>query len=151
MKIVSGTPPSPPPAQRAPTVLVVDDEAGLRRVLERYLERHGYRVRSAGTAESAYEALVAEEADAVLLDIHLPTMSGLALYLAIIHRWPALEGRIAIMTGDAEADEVRTWLEHHRCVVIRKPFNLQEVSDWVAAVLRMRDRGTGAGAGAMDA
>ena len=134
------------PPRKPATVLIVDDEAGLRRVLERFLERHGYRVLSAGTAEAAYEVLAAETADALLLDIHLPTMSGLALYLAIIHRWPRLEGRIAIMTGDAEAEEVRTWLEHHRCVVIRKPFNLQQVADWVSAVMQ-NDRS----AGAMDA
>ena len=127
------------PPRKPATVLIVDDEAGLRRVLERYLEGQGYRVLSAGTAESAYELLAAETADALLLDIHLPTMSGLALYLAIIHRWPALEGHIAIMTGDAEAEEVRTWLEHHRCTVIRKPFNLQQVSEWVASALQ-RDR-----------
>jgi DNA-binding NtrC family response regulator len=132
------------PPRKPQTVLVVDDEAGLRRVLQRYLERQGYHVLSAGTAETAYELLGTAEADALLLDIHLPTMSGLALYLAIIHRWPTLEGRIAIMTGDAEAEEVRTWLEHHRCTVIRKPFNLQQVSDWVAAVLQPGDRSTGA-------
>ena len=132
------------PPEKVPTILVVDDEAGLRRVLERILTRHGYRVLAAGSAETAYELLASEEADALLLDIHLPTMSGLALYLAIIHRWPALEGRIAIMTGDAEAEEVRTWLEHHRCTVIRKPFNLDQVTDWVAAVLRSRGRSTGA-------
>jgi len=135
---------SPAAKVRAPTILVVDDEAGLRRVLERILTHHGYRVLTAGSAETAYELLISESADALLLDIHLPTMSGLALYLAIIHRWPALEGRIAIMTGDAEADEVRTWLEHHRCAVIRKPFNLEQVTDWVAAVLHPRDRSTGA-------
>lgn len=132
------------PPRKPSTVLVVDDEAGLRRVLERYLERQGYRVLGAGTAESAYEVLSSEAADALLLDIHLPTMSGLALYLAIVHRWPALEGRIAIMTGDAEAEEVRTWLEHHHCTVIRKPFNLQQVSDWVLTVLQPRDRSKGA-------
>lgn len=131
------------PPRKAPTVLIVDDEAGLRRVLERFLERHGYRVLSAGTAEAAYEILATEPADALLLDIHLPTMSGLALYLAIIHRWPALEGHIAIMTGDAEALEVRTWLDHHRCVVIRKPFNLRQVADWVSSVLHS-DRASGA-------
>jgi len=131
------------PQANVPTILVVDDEAGLRRVLERILARHGYRVLTAGSAETAYELLTTETADALLLDIHLPTMSGLALYLAIIHRWPALEGRIAIMTGDAEAEEVRTWLEHHRCTVIRKPFNLDQVTEWVAAVLRPRGRSTG--------
>ncbi|PYO95223.1 MAG: hypothetical protein DMD62_02620 [Gemmatimonadetes bacterium] len=133
------TAPPPKPA----TVLIVDDEAALRRVLERYLERHGYRVLSAGTAEAAYELLATEQADALLLDIHLPTMSGLALYLAIIHRWPALEGHIAIMTGDSEAQEVRSWLEHHRCAVLRKPFNLTQVMDWIALVLQ-QDRQSGA-------
>jgi DNA-binding NtrC family response regulator len=134
------------PPRKPATVLIVDDEAGLRRVLERFLERQGYRVLSAGAAESAYEILATEQADALLLDIHLPTMSGLALYLAIIHRWPALEGHIAIMTGDAEAQEVRTWLDHHRCTVIRKPFNLKEVSDWVSLSLQQ-----GRASDAMDA
>jgi DNA-binding NtrC family response regulator len=131
------------PPRKPATVLIVDDEAGLRRVLEKYLEHHGYRVLSAGTAESAYELLASEQADALLLDIHLPTMSGLALYLAIIHRWPALEGHIAIMTGDSEAQEVRSWLEHHRCAVLRKPFNLQQVVDWIAFALQP-DRQSGA-------
>lgn len=125
------------------TVLVVDDEAGLRRVLERHLTREGYRVVTAASAESAYELLAGESADALLLDIHLPTMSGLALYLAIVHRWPNLEGRVAVMTGDAEAVEVRTWLEHHNCPVIRKPFNLREVSAWLESTLRWRERETG--------
>jgi len=122
------------------TVLIVDDEAPLRRVLERSLTRGGYRVVSAGSAETAYELLATAQANAVLLDIQLPTMSGLALYLAIIHRWPAFEGCIAIMTGDADADDVRTWLERHRCPLIRKPFDLREVSDWVAAVIELQQQ-----------
>src|SRR6266516_2342955 len=108
------------------TVLIVDDEAPLRRVLERLLSREGYRVVSAGSAETAYELLVTEQAKALLLDIHLPTMSGLALYLAI-------------MTGDDDAEEVRTWLERHRCPVIRKPFNLKQISDWLAAVIELQE------------
>jgi len=128
------------------TVLVVDDEAPLRRVLERSLSRHGLRVIGAGSAETAYELLAAEQPDALLLDIHLPTMSGLALYLAIVHRWPAYEGRIAIMTGNAEADEVRIWLERHQCVVIRKPFNLREVTDWLTAVFQVGEESAQGGA-----
>src|SRR5437763_7401812 len=122
------------------TVLIVDDEAPLRRVLERSLSRAGYRVVSAASAETAYELLATAQANAVLLDIQLPTMSGLAPYLAIIHRWPAFEGSIAIITGDADAGDVRTWPERHRCPVIRKPFDLKEVSDWVAAVFELQER-----------
>jgi len=128
------------------TILVVDDEAPLRRVLERSLSRHGLRVIGAGSAETAYELLAIEQPDALLLDIHLPTMSGLALYLAIVHRWPVFEGRIAIMTGDADAEEVRTWLEQHHCVVIRKPFNLREVTEWLPAVFRSSEERARGGA-----
>ena len=113
------------------TVLIVDDDASLRHVLERALARYGYRVLSAGSAETAYTLLESQRPDALLLDIQLPTMSGLALYLAIVHRWPHLNGRIAIMTGDAEADEVRSWLEQNRCTVLRKPFDLREISAWL--------------------
>ena len=130
------------------TILVVEDEAPLRRVLERSLARQGLRVIGAGSAETAYELLATVQPDALLLDIHLPTMSGLALYLAIVHRWPAFEGRIAIMTGDAEAEEVRTWLERHQCVVIRKPFNLRELTDWLTGVFRIDEERARGGAGA---
>jgi DNA-binding NtrC family response regulator len=122
------------------TVLVVDDEASLRRVLERALERVGYEVISVGSAETAYQLLATKLPDAVLLDIRLPTMSGLALYLAIVHRWPALTGRLAIMTGNAEAEEVRTWLERNPCPLLHKPFDLQEIFNWLAAVVEVGER-----------
>lgn len=130
------------------SILVVDDDAVLRQVLELWLAGQGHRVIAAGTAETAYDLVAAERPDALLLDSQLPTMSGLALYLAIVHRWPELEGRIAIMTGDAEAPDVRAWLERHECTVIRKPFDVHVLSAWLRAVLRpeqLRRRG-GAGA-----
>ncbi len=67
-------------------------------------------------------------------------MSGLALYLAIVHRWPTLAGRIAIMTGDAEGAEVQAWLARNPCPVLRKPFHLQEIFEWLKGVTRMRPR-----------
>jgi DNA-binding NtrC family response regulator len=129
----------------ARTVLIVDDDASLRRVLERALARDGYRVLTAGSAETAYTLLESQHPDALLLDIQLPTMSGLALYLAVVHRWPHLDGRIAIMTGDAEAEEVRSWLEQNRCTVLRKPFDLREISAWLDHGLRFRQRELGNG------
>jgi two-component system nitrogen regulation response regulator GlnG len=127
------------------TVLIVDDDASLRRVLERALVRYGCRVLSAGSAEAAYTLLESQHPDALLLDIRLPTMSGLALYLAIVHRWPRLEGRIAIMTGDAEAEEVRSWLQQHRCTVLRKPFDLRQISTWLDHGVRSPQRELGNG------
>jgi DNA-binding NtrC family response regulator len=102
-------------------------------------------VAAAGSAETAYELLAAEQVDAVLLDIRLPTMSGLALFLAIVNRWPALAGRIAIMTGDAEAQEVRAWLQRHSCTVLRKPFDLQQILQWLREVVQVPRRESGNG------
>ena len=127
------------------TLLIVDDEAPLRRVLQRALTRQGYHVLTAASAEAAYSLLDSERADALLIDIHLPTMSGLALYTAIEHRWPKLMGRMAIMTGDADADEVRSWLETNRCTVLRKPFDLHEITVWLERVWQIRERETGSG------
>ncbi len=142
---MSGTP-HPPAAPPPPsTILVVEDEAALRRVLERVLVRAGYRVLAAASAETAYELLASEPADAVLLDVQLPTMSGLALYLALVHRHPTLAGRIAIMSGDAEAEHVRSWLEHNPCTVLKKPFDLREIVEWARELLGASDRRTGNG------
>ena len=142
---MSGTP-HPPAAPPPPsTILVVEDEAALRRVLERVLARAGYRVLAAASAETAYELIASEPADAVLLDVQLPTMSGLALYLALVHRHPQLAGRIAIMSGDAEAEHVRSWLEHNPCTVLKKPFDLREIVEWARELLDDSDRRSGNG------
>lgn len=123
-----------------PVVLIAEDDAQLRDTLQRALERAGYRVLGAGSAETAYELLGSGAADAVLLDVRLPTMSGLALYLAIVHRWPALAGRIAILTGEAEAEEGRAWLARNTCPVLSKPFDLEEITRWLAEVTQGRSR-----------
>lgn len=132
-------------AARRHTVLVVDHDATLRRALESVLDLHGYRVVGAGSAETAYELLGSRPADAVLLDIRLPTMSGLALYVAIVRRWPALTGRVAIMTSDADTRDVHAWLEHNPCAVLRKPFNARTILAWLRNALEVRDRERGTG------
>lgn len=57
-------------------ILVVEDEATLRRVIVRNLTGRGYRVREAETAEAAIGAALAEAPDLILLDINLPDRTG---------------------------------------------------------------------------
>ncbi len=57
-------------------ILVVEDEATLRRVIVRNLTSRGYRVREAETATAAIAAALAEPPDLILLDINLPDRTG---------------------------------------------------------------------------
>jgi DNA-binding NtrC family response regulator len=121
-------------------VLIVDDDATIRAALDSVFAPLGYRVLTAADGDAAYALLASDPADAVLLDIRLPGMSGLALYLAIVHRWPQLEGRIAFMSGDADAPDVQSWLERGRYTTFRKPFSFGQIADWLAAAVRAPDR-----------
>src|SRR4029077_3851039 len=93
-----------------------------------------------GAPESAYALLAVQSVDAVLLDVRLPTMSGLALSLAIARRWQALRDRIACMTADADAPDVRQWLRAHRCTVFPKPFRFEQLAHWLPATPPRRNR-----------
>lgn len=59
-----------------PLVVVVEDEPELRRLMEEALEEQGYRVYAARDGKTALSALEYLRPDVVLLDIHLPDMSG---------------------------------------------------------------------------
>ena len=127
------------------TVLIVDDDAVLRSSLESVLTPAGYRILTTGDPDTAYQLLTSETVAAVLLDVRLPGMSGLALSLAITHRWPGLAGRVALMTGDADAPDVRAWVRRNPCAVIRKPFRLDQVAAWLESLAGASDRNASAG------
>src|SRR5260370_14499364 len=61
------------------TVLVVDDEEGIRQALDRFLTRLGYRVLQAAGGPEALDRQAAEQPQAILSDIRLPNMSGVEL------------------------------------------------------------------------
>lgn len=130
---------------KPPTVLIVDDDTTLRSSLESVLTTAGYRVLSTGDPDAAYRLLTGEPVTAVLLDVRLPSMSGLALSLAISRRWPHLEGRIALMTGDADAPDVRAWVRRNPATLFRKPFTSGQVARWLHAVTHAADHTASAG------
>ena len=60
-----------------PTILIVEDEAKMRRLLELNLGEDGFTTFSAGDAESGVEAAAREHVDLVVTDLKLPGMNGL--------------------------------------------------------------------------
>jgi DNA-binding response OmpR family regulator len=116
-------------------ILVVDDEPALRRTLERALRNLEYEVVSVGDPQLAYELLDAADYDLVMLDIHLPQMSGDTLAIALVRRWPRLTGRILLMSGDPWALRADWPEELRRCPMLVKPFTLDGLGAVVRAAL----------------
>ena len=82
-------------------LIVVDDEALLRRSLVYNLEQAGYRVSSAGRAEDALALARRDPPDLVLLDIGLPTMDGLQA-LRIFRQAPCCHPRKCAITSKSK-------------------------------------------------
>jgi len=108
-------------------ILVVDDYYAVRKALGRALESVGYTVFLAASGEEALGILRDHDVDAVVMDLHMPVMSGQTLFHVIIGKWPALKAKVLIMTGDARAEEKETWLKLYDLPVVKKPFALGEV------------------------
>src|SRR2546426_524059 len=63
----------------ATTILVVDDEDGIRQALDRFLTRLGYRVLQAASGAEALDRQAAEQPHVMLSDIRMPNMTGVEL------------------------------------------------------------------------
>jgi DNA-binding response OmpR family regulator len=116
-------------------VLIVDDEPALRRTLERAVRAIGCDVVTAGDALLAYQVLDETDVDLVLLDLHLPQMSGDTFFMALTRRWPRLITRIVLMTGDTYAEQDHWPPELRRSPILFKPFTLDMLRHTILAVL----------------
>ena len=115
------------------TILLVDDDALMRRSLAFHLEQAGYQVHTAANAEDALEFVRNSPPDLVMLDIGLPGMDGLDALreLKAQHNLPVI-----FLTGRRrELDEV-VGLELGADDYITKPFDVDVVLAHIKAVLR---------------
>lgn len=120
-------------------ILVVDDEESLCEILKFNLEREGYAVT---TAQSAEEALALElgEFDLMILDIMMGELSGFGLARILRKRPETAETPIIFCTAlDSEADKIKG-LDIGADDYISKPFSVAEVLARVRSVLRRSRR-----------
>jgi CheY-like chemotaxis protein len=117
-------------------ILVVDDEADVRRLAVMSLSRiGGYEVRSAGTALECLAALDEEMPDAIVLDVMLPGTDGPAILNAIRDRPDGRDVPVVFLTaGVVEAD-----MDRLRVLpiagILRKPFDPMQLPTELAGVL----------------
>ena len=82
------------------TILVVDDDDDIRRLLRRFLEQAGHEVIEAASADAALEILAADpQPDAVVSDVLMPGKTGLAFYDDLVRLAPDLSRRVVFLTG----------------------------------------------------
>ena len=116
------------------TILLVDDEESIQKLLTYPLEREGYRVLQARDGEEALERFVAEPVDLVVLDLMLPKLGG----LEVCRRMRKVESAVPIIMLTARGDEVDkvVGLEIGADDYITKPFSIREFMSRVRALLR---------------
>jgi CheY-like chemotaxis protein len=111
------------------TALVVDDERVVRGLLRRYLERSGWDVVEADSAELALLVLgeLSVPFHLVLCDLNLPGLSGTALCGRIATLRPELASRVVITSGDPGKAAAELARESLLCPILEKPFSLTEL------------------------
>src|SRR5258706_8225801 len=134
-------------------ILVVDDEANLRRVLTAQLSRDGYEVHSAPDGEAGLALLREHHIDLVITDLRMPKMDGLELLRQALRTDPELP--VVILTAHGTVDNAVEALKTGAFDYITKPFDPAEVRTILRKALRTRDlagteatREEGSGAGA---
>ena len=105
-----------------PTVLVLDDEPGVRAAMARLLRRYGYDAATAATLEEARTLLRSRSIEALILDVRLQDAdSGLDL-LGTIRAEPGLANApILVFTGTALSEADRLFITRHRAFLFQKP------------------------------
>jgi len=121
------------PAPESATILLVDDEEAVQKLLTYPLQQEGFRVLQAGDGEEALRRFEAEQVDLVVLDLMLPRIDGLEVCRRL--RAQSTVPIIMLTARDDELDKV-VGLELGADDYITKPFSIREFRSRVRALLR---------------
>jgi DNA-binding NtrC family response regulator len=114
-------------------VLLVDDEPAICKALALALTRAGWRVSTALSGEAAMSVVRGQPVDVLVVDLRIPDMRGDALFELAAATQPHLRTRTLFTTGDI-TERAQELIEAVRCPLLRKPFDLKELIDWVQSV-----------------
>ena len=119
------------------TILIIEDEQALARVLQSYLEREGYEVLTANRGDTGYDLSLTKKVDLILIDLNLPGMDGMEIAQEVVK-----QKNIPIIMVTARVEEIDKLkgLETGADDYITKPFSPREVVARVKTVLRRFER-----------
>ncbi len=119
--------------KRTGTILVVDDEVYIRRLIQRILEGAGFSVVTAANGEEALRTLAEGNITLVLLDIMMPGIDGLGVLALIREKYDI---PVIMVSGKGEVATLRDSLQLGADDYIRKPFHPRELLARIDAKLR---------------
>lgn len=123
-------------------IWVIDDDRSIRWVLEKALAKSHMQVTSFKSASGIMDRLSTEQPDAIIADIRMPGMDGLALMELIKTSYPELP--VIIMTAHSDLDSAIAAYEGGAFEYLPKPFDVDEATDLINRAIRQHRRNNGA-------
>lgn len=117
------------------TVLIVDDDPDVRRLVEMKLELEGLDVLTAATGQEALSVLDGEKVDLVVLDLMMPVMDGLETCRRIRQDSRFVELPVLMLTARAHYTDVEKGFEAGATDYVVKPFSPRELLGRVRSIL----------------
>jgi DNA-binding NtrC family response regulator len=115
-----------------PLLLVVDDDPGIVRLIERFAQGIGYDVTTAGNGHEALRTLETERAAVALVDLRMPEVDGLEVLKRIRAADP--ECQVILMTGYASIDTAIDAIKHGAMDYLSKPFDFDRLQELLTGV-----------------
>jgi len=125
--------PDPMPHPAKPQILVIDDENGIRRMLNFALGKKGYEVTTASNGEEGVQQAQKSKFDVVISDLTMPQMGGLDALAFIKEIDPNIE--VIIVTGYATVDTAVQCMKRGAYDYITKPFQIEDLCRLVERAL----------------
>lgn len=138
---------TPLPSERRTSLLVVEDDENISTAISEYFSRAGYNVKTAEDGLAGVQAALHDHPDAIVLDLMLPKMDGLAVCRELREKAPYIP--ILMLTAKDDVVDKVLGLEMGADDYITKPFSLRELEARIKSILR-RIRAGGATEGATD-
>jgi PAS domain S-box-containing protein len=118
-------------------VLVVDDEADVRGFLHRVLTDWGYHVDVAESGPEALERIKDRSYAAILVDIRMPSMSGIELCRTLKETDAKALAKVILITGDVLSPDSATFVSVFKLPLVTKPIDLVDLNRKITAILSL--------------
>jgi two-component system chemotaxis response regulator CheY len=119
-------------------VLVVDDSAAIRKILQRVLRQTGMAIRTiheAGDGQEALEVMSAHKVDLVLTDINMPKMDGLQFLASVRASAQWRQVPVVMITTEGGETKVGEAVRLGAAGYVRKPFTADQIKEKLAGIL----------------